>query len=491
MHQGCNTGASGGAKSWLQTALDSAQTVAWQWDKVTGRVTLAGFAIPRLGLVPGERDLAEVTASIHPEHRQRVADRWLEAVNGKAPFSIEFRLLSAGPREVWVALNGAPVTSGTGREGMAGVAYEITDRKRAEREFIANENLYRRIVETVAEAICVIDAQGRITYANPPAAVLTGYSLSEIVGRSVFDPIASDDREEAIRRFERRKTGATDRYEIRLRRKDGTPIWVDVSGTPMLDEWGRFAGSLIIATDITARKAAEAELVRQREALERSNADLQQFAYVTSHDLQEPLRTINSYSQLIGQRYRSVLDEEAGEFFGYITDSVRRMDRLIRDLLVYSRVVNQDAPPREETALTGIVQWAMMNLQHSVRESQALIEFENLPVVYGDRTELAQLFQNLLSNAIKYRGEKQPVVRISAQQAGDEWQISVADNGIGIAPEYHERVFGLFKRLHGPEYPGTGLGLAICKRIVEKHGGRIWVEAAADQGATFHFTLPG
>lgn len=296
---------------------------------------------------------------------------------------------------------------------------------------------------------------------------------------------------EAKARFEQRKAGAADRYEIPIRRHDGSAVWVEVASAPMFDDGGRFSGSLLLATDITERKNAEAELGRQREALERSNTDLQQFAYVTSHDLQEPLRTINSYTQLLQSRYGAALDTDAQEFMEFITGSASRMQALIQDLLAYSRIVNPDRGPLAQVELTGVVQWALMNLQHAVRETGATVRYDDMPTVYGDQTRLTQLFQNLIGNALKYRGHAAPVVLITAQRENDDyWQISVRDNGIGIAAEYHEQIFGLFKRLHGPEYSGTGLGLTICRKIVEQHGGRIWVESTPGNGATFHFTVP-
>ena len=224
--------------------------------------------------------------------------------------------------------------------------------------------------------------------------------------------------------------------------------------------------------------------------LRRSNEDLQQFAYVSSHDLQEPLRTIISYTQLLEHRYNQHLDDDAREFMAYVVEAAQRMSVLINDLLSYSRVVNVENLPLRPVSIPGVVEAVRLNLLKAIDESKASVEYDGLPTVLGDETRLVQLFQNLIGNAIKYRGQAPPAIHISAEDQGDEWLFSVSDNGIGIDPAYHERVFGLFKRLHGRDVPGTGLGLAICRKIVEKHHGKIWVESELGKGSVFRFTLP-
>ena len=238
------------------------------------------------------------------------------------------------------------------------------------------------------------------------------------------------------------------------------------------------------------------DLVEARQKLEesvselgRSNADLQQFAYVASHDLQEPLRMVSSYTQLIARRYKGKLDADADEFIAFAVDGANRMQRLILDLLAYSRV-NTAGRQFEPTAMETVLKAALNNLTNAVKESQAIITHDPLPAVMGDDKQLAQLFQNLLSNAVKFGGAQPPRIHISAKQADGEWLCSVRDHGIGIDPQYADRIFVIFQRLHTrEEYPGTGIGLAICKKIVERHGGRIWVESELGKGATFYFTM--
>jgi light-regulated signal transduction histidine kinase (bacteriophytochrome) len=242
--------------------------------------------------------------------------------------------------------------------------------------------------------------------------------------------------------------------------------------------------------DITRRKQVEEALSRQSADLARSNSDLQQFAYVVSHDLQEPLRMISSYTQMLTKRYKSQLDGDADEFMGFIVAGADRMSQLIRDLLAYSRVVNIEESAFPYIELEGPVYTALMNLRMAIQDSGAQVSKDALPGILGSRVQMVQLFQNLISNAIKYRGEHPLRIHIGFESMDRFWKISVKDNGIGVDNKHAERIFGLFKRLHGSRYPGTGIGLALCKKIVEKHGGKIWVDSHEAQGATFFFTLP-
>lgn len=245
-----------------------------------------------------------------------------------------------------------------------------------------------------------------------------------------------------------------------------------------------------VENEILERKKAEQELMRQTRLLEASNADLQAFAHVTSHDLQEPLRSMNGFAQLLSRRYKGQIDAEADEFLAYITQASTRMSMMINGLLDYSRVAYTDYQD-EQVPLNEMVDWASSNLVLAVEESKATITVCPLPTIRGNRLQLGQVFQNLLGNAIKYRKDGiAPVIEIEYASRGGEHRISISDNGAGVDPRLHDRIFGLFKRGHGIEYPGSGVGLALCKRIVEKHGGRIWAESRPEGGSTFAFTLP-
>jgi signal transduction histidine kinase len=235
--------------------------------------------------------------------------------------------------------------------------------------------------------------------------------------------------------------------------------------------------------EITERKRAE-------EALIRSNEALQQFAYIASHDLQEPLRMIAGYVGLLERRYRDKLDDNANEFIDFVVDGAKRMQRMINDLLLFSRV-DTKAKSFEKTEGRVIIEQVLANLQATIEEKDAEITSDTLPVIYVDSSQIAQVFQNLISNAIKFHGDASPKVHISAEEKEGEWYFSIKDNGIGIEEEYMNKIFVMFRRLHGRgEYPGSGIGLTICKRIIERHGGRIWVESNPDNGSTFYFTIP-
>jgi light-regulated signal transduction histidine kinase (bacteriophytochrome) len=257
----------------------------------------------------------------------------------------------------------------------------------------------------------------------------------------------------------------------------------DAQGKPY-----RMVGSIL---DLTERKQAAEDLKKAAEELARSNKELEQFAYIASHDLQEPLRMVSSYTELLARRYKDKLDTTAMEFIGYAVDGARRMSTLINDLLAYSRV-NTRQKPTELVDCEEIFRSTLDNLKIVIRETKASVTADALPTVMGDPTQLQQLFQNLVGNAIKFHGEDSPRVRVSASRRAGVWLFSVKDNGIGIAQEDFERIFLIFQRLHGrEEYPGTGIGLAVCKRIVERHGGRLWLESKQGEGTTFFFTIPG
>ena len=336
----------------------------------------------------------------------------------------------------------------------------------------------------------VLTRDGRIVYANEAFCGITGHSLDELqLLPAVMGLIAPEDRAAAADRVAARLGGqhVSDYFETGMLTGDGRRVEVEIAGRFLSGEPGET--TIAICRDVTERRRDQQELVRRSRELQRSNAALEEFAYIASHDLQEPLRMVASYLQLLDRRYRGQLTTEADEFLGFAVDGARRMQALINDLLLYSRSGGQN--PLVPTDCGAVLAGVLANLRSTIEEAGARVTAGPLPVVEGDPTQLAQVFQNLIANAIKFRGERRPEIAIAAERDGRQWLFSVRDTGIGIEQRHAERIFMVFKRLHPQtEYPGTGIGLAICRRVVERHGGRIWVEPAEGGGSAFRFTLP-
>jgi signal transduction histidine kinase/HAMP domain-containing protein len=285
--------------------------------------------------------------------------------------------------------------------------------------------------------------------------------------------------------------GSVHTVERSMVREDGSRIDLEVTASPVRDADGRICAGVEVVRDITSRKRLENEILQSNQALEQSNRELRQFAYVASHDLREPLRTISSFIQLFRRRYEGKIDQDANEFIAFIVDGAARMQRLIDDLLLYSRVESKGRPftPVDTGKVLDVVR---ANLGTAIAEAGAEVSSSPLPEVMGDENQLVQLFQNLLANAVKFRGEAPPRIEVACVRESTAWHFRVSDNGIGIDPDYFDRVFDIFQKLHTrDQFEGTGIGLSICKKIVERHGGRIWVDSAPGRGAVFHFTLPG
>jgi PAS domain S-box-containing protein len=366
----------------------------------------------------------------------------------------------------------------------------------------AERRRYLDLFEFAPDGYLVTDLYGMIREANRAAAVLVNVEQPFLVGKPLANFI-NDTRRATFRAFLGRVLDTRQRVEleIQIQPRGRAPFEALLSVAGMRDTEGRPTGLRWLLRDITEQKRAEEQIralnaelearVAERTAeLRRSNEELQQFPFVVSHDLQEPLRMVTNYVQLLAKRYAGRLDADADEFIGYAVEGTTRMQQLIRDLLEYSRVQTRPKAARE-TDCEELVRRALTTLRVAIEETGAVVTYDSLPVVMADASQLEQVWQNLLSNALKFRGPDPPRVHISAARQEREWVFAVRDNGIGIEPQFAERIFVVFQRLHSrQQYPGTGMGLAICKRIIERHGGRIWVESAPGKGATFYFTLP-
>jgi len=345
--------------------------------------------------------------------------------------------------------------------------------------------LLQAIIDSSDDAIISKDLNGVITSWNKSAERLFGYSEAEAVGKPITILIPTDRLDEEPQILGRIRSGErVDHFETVRRRKDGKLLEISVTISPVKDHTGTVVGASKIARDITERKRADAAILR-------ANRDLEQFAFSASHDLQEPLRTVNIYSELLTQRYSNQLDGQALEFLSHIRKSATRMETLVRDLLSFVQVTNPDAIP-ETTDANEALSKALADLEGAIKVGEVHVTSDPLPSVRMHERHLQQVFQNLVGNAIKYRSsERVPAVHISAERQDDYAVFSVSDNGIGIDPKYNQTIFGLFKRLHtSNEYEGTGLGLAICQRIVDQYNGRIWVNSEAGKGSVFNFTIP-
>jgi PAS domain S-box-containing protein len=373
---------------------------------------------------------------------------------------------------------------------------DISVRKTAETHLAQMEGRYRGLLEAAPDAMVVVNVSGEIVLLNVQAEKQFGYKRDELVGQKVKNIIPEGFAERLIADGLRSATDALEQQigtgiELIGRRKNGSAFPLELMLSPLENADGILVTAAI--RDISVRKLAETHLVHKIDELYRSNEELGQFAYIASHDLQEPLRMVASYTQLLSRKYTGKLDAEADEFITFAVDGANRMQRLIQDLLAFSRVGTKGKDLRDTSSEDALRQ-ALQNLRGATEESAALITYDPMPAVLADSMQLTQLFQNLIGNAIKYQKTGGvPRVHISAARHGSEkWMFSVKDNGLGIAPEYFEKIFGMFQRLHKrEEFAGTGIGLAICKKIAERHGTTISVESQLGQGTTFSFALEG
>jgi PAS domain S-box-containing protein len=454
-----------------------------------GTITAWNPGAERLFGYAAEEAMGRSIEIIVPERRRDEERQILsELRRGERLRHYETVRLHKSGREIAVSLSISPIRSAAGEiVGAAKIARDVTEKHAAEEKF-------RMAVEASPSGMIMVDRDGNVVLANREAERLFGYSRSELLEQSVEQLVPealrtahARHREGFTRLPERRCMGGG--RDLFGRRKDGSHFPIEIGLNP-IDAPG---GSLVLAAviDITERREAEEALACQTEELQRSNAELEQFAYVASHDLREPLRMVASYTELLADRYRGRLDERADKYINYAVDGAKRMQQLVDDLLAYSRVGTQGKPLRPVDA--GVVARRVVEaMQAAIVDSGAEVRCADLPQVIADEAQLGQVFQNLISNALKFRADDRvPRVRIAAAAQGDMWIFSVEDNGIGIETQYSERIFQMFQRLHERgKYEGSGIGLAIAKKIVERHGGEIWLASEPGRGTTFHFSMP-
>ncbi len=449
-----------------------------------------------------ERPLSELTDSrllfsdVHPDDLEGLQQSITEAARQRCRWVHEFRIVLSEGRIKWLRASSNPGQTAEGGLRWNGVLLDITERRQAELALRRSEAMLQRIFEILPVGLWFTDAGGKLLRGNPAGIEIWGaeplvppseygvFKARRLPGREEIAP-----EEWALAHTIREHRVITDEV-LEIDAFDGQKKIILNYTAPVLDDTGELQGAIVVNVDITARKRAEEQLEHYAAELQRSNQDLQQFAYVASHDLQEPLRTISGFARLLAERYQGQLDEPADEFIIFILEGVGRMRDLLQSLLAYSRVGSHELRPYP-VKVGEVLRQVMNDLHVALAESDTEITHDPLPTVWADPVQLAQLLQNLIGNAIKFRGAAPVHIHISAECRHDRWKLSVSDSGIGIEPQYHEAIFEPFRRLHTAEqYPGTGMGLPICKRIIARHGGRIWVESVPGRGSTFYFTLP-
>ena len=529
------------SKERLSLALDVAHMVTWDFDILTNQLVASGrvdliFGLPAGSSAPSYEDFLNF---VHPEDRGSVFQALTRAVQEGRGYKLEYRVVWPDQSLHWLAAEGQAYRDATGRPiRVVGVAIDISEHKQAEeilrqqskrsqlfseitlhiRQSLKLEEILRTTVMEVqqllkADRVVIFQLESDGSGNVVQEALVRGWPVT--LGQNLFDPCFIGDFKDRYRQGRVGSIADIEQGEVEqcyvdflkqfgVRANLAVPILVkeDVWGLLIAHQcaaprqWATFEIELMrqlgdqIGIALTQAQLLEQE-TKQRQELVRSNSDLQQFAYVASHDLQEPLRMVASYLQLLERRYKDRLDADAHEFIQYAVDGAGRMQNLINDLLAYSRVGTQGGPFKL-TDYADVLKQVLLQLKITIEESGAVITHDDpLPHVVADESQLVQVLQNLVSNAIKFQGEQVPHLHVGAKRVEGEWVFSVKDYGIGMDPQYKDRIFLIFQRLHNrTEYRGTGIGLAICKRIIERHGGRIWVESELDKGSTFYFTIP-
>jgi len=452
-----------------------------------GRIVAWNPAAESLYGYTAQEAIGQPVSLIAAPQRQELVPAFIERVrNGETLMNHDTQQRVKDGRLIDASIVVTPFVTLDGElRGATIICRDVTEQNLAQEKF-------RLAVETCPGGIVMADAQGVIVLINAETEQMFGYTRDEMIGQKIEMLIPDALRARHVEHRaafnaspSRRRMGVGG--ELYARRKDGSVFPAEVGLNPIRTRTGLLVMGVVI--DVTAIRAAQQALAAQTEELKRSNADLEQFAYVASHDLQEPLRMVASYAELLAERYRGRLDDKADKYIGYAVEGAKRMQRLVNDLLVYSRVGTQGKPlvaVQADAVLNGVLH----SLRRAIDECGATIERTELPRVMADEVQLGQVLQNLIANALKFRSDAPPRVRVSAEDDGGQWIFSVSDNGIGVAPQYSERIFQMFQRLHErAKYEGSGIGLAVAKKIVERHGGRIWLESEDGKGATFRFTM--
>lgn len=433
----------------------------------------------------------KITDILDKSEHADVLEVFRELVDGTIPASQKERKFICRDGSIaWSRCTSNVITLQDGEQFVMSLIEDIDQQKQNEKLLFESKEKFRAVYESSPMGIVVTKKPGIIIDANPAFAQMLGYEPEEIIGTNIISHTFSSDVNKTEKWMEKIYDKEVNMYtfEKRYKRKDGSTFWAQavVSKMNVMSDEVITVG---LIENIERKKKTEQTLEAKNKELIYINQELEHFAYVASHDLQEPLRTITSFIQILEKRYSGKLDEDGRQFMGYVVEGAKRMQHLIRDLLEYSRI-NRSNTNYETVDLNDVYQTVNRVLKDKIDSNDAIILAEHLPVVQGNKVQLTQIFQNLIDNAIKFRGKKKPEIEINVEEQAEKWLFSFKDNGIGISNEYYQRIFVIFQRLHThEEYTGTGIGLAICKKIIERHGGEIWVESKVNRGTTFHFTI--
>jgi PAS domain S-box-containing protein len=457
---------------------------------VSGKCIYANETIARIVGATQEQLISQNFYHIEFWKNSGLFEAIVEAFRINAPQRIEIQMLTAFGRHLWVDSQVVPFIWG-GEQHVLLVFTDLTERHNMENELRKSEERFSQMAEIAGEWIWEVDVNGLFTYSSPVIERLLGYLPEELVAKLHFYDLFEEKAREVLKQQIINSIQAKEPIIGFLNtniHKNGKLVILETNAGVIFDENGHLTGYLGSCLDLSERIRTQEELVTTLAELKRSNRELEEFAYVASHDLQEPLRIIVSYLQLVERRYKELLDDKGQDFIKRAVAGAKRMQTLIEDLLAYSRI-SASAKPFAVVDTTEIFKESLDMLRLFVKDSGANISADKLPVVKGDKSQIVRVFINLIGNAIKFC-ENKPEIRISATERSKDWLFSVADNGIGIQSEYKERVFEIFQRLHSrDDYPGTGIGLAISRKIVQRHGGEIWLESEPGLGTTFYFTI--
>lgn len=463
---------------------------SWEWEIANNEVSWTDelYRIYGRDRENFESNFRNFLECIHPQDRDYVNGVIQEAYQKKVPFSFSHRIVRPDGTEGILDCKGDVFLDGDGSlKRMTGTAQDVTGLRRAEQKVMQ----LAAIVESSGDAIISKTTDGHITSWNKHAEVLFGYTEKEVLGKHIsflFPPDRMSEEEEILQKVAS-GIALTD-FETVRQKKNGEIVFVAATISPIKDPAGNVIGISNITRDITEKKKAEEKLKAYTKMLEQKNQETEQFAYIASHDLQEPLRTVTNYIGLFQDDYKGRLDPSADMYLDFISGAAKRMKILISDLLEYTRI--ESDVTKVDVDCNSLILDIMQDMDAIITQTSTTIQLGHLPVITGHASRLKSLFQNLISNAIKFRKKDvDPVISISAKDTCKEWLFAVKDNGIGIEKVYYDKIFKLFQRLHGrKEYQGTGIGLAHCKKIVDLRGGRIWVESELGEGSTFYLALP-